>query len=114
LIGIVTDRDICLRMVAAGTDYEIAVEEIMSKSPISCTASDSLTLCESLMEQYRVRRIPVVDSEWRLVGIVAQADIALHDSSEHIARTVAAISQKRTYGKQSDFQLSRHEVLSTR
>jgi CBS domain-containing protein len=46
------------------------------------------------MEEHQVRRVPVVDSQGLCIGMVAQADIALHDSPDHTYRTVAAISQK--------------------
>ncbi|MGB8477529.1 MAG: CBS domain-containing protein, partial [Acidobacteriaceae bacterium] len=95
LLGIITDRDICIKGVAAKkTNGTIKVMDVMTKSPITCRPDDSIEACESKMEQNQVRRIPVVDAHGVCIGIVAQADIALHDIAEHTSHTVAAISQQ--------------------
>ena len=95
LLGIVTDRDICIKAVAAdqGT-CAFEVSEVMTKSPHACHADDSIEACEALMEQYQIRRIPVVDDKGICVGIVAQADIALRDSAD--SATGPAV---RSYGR---------------
>lgn len=94
LLGIITDRDICIKAVAASKGscaFEVA--EVMTASPHSCHVDDTVEACETLMERHQVRRVPVVDSKGICVGIVSQADIALRDSAEHTGHTVAAISQ---------------------
>jgi CBS domain-containing protein len=96
LIGIVTDRDICLKIVEPGKAITSKVSEAMTKTVATSHADDTIESCEAQMELYQVRRIPVVDSKGNCVGIVSQADIAFHDSSEHTSRTVAAISRHRT------------------
>lgn len=95
LVGIVTDRDICLKVVEAGKSHDCSVSEIMSKSLITSHVDDTIEACEMKMERYQVRRVPVVNSHGICVGIVSQADIALHDSAKHIAETVAGISRHR-------------------
>lgn len=94
LVGIVTDRDICVRAVAAGNSRAL-VGQIMTRSPVTCGPEESIEDCETKMEEHQVRRIPVLDVQGCCIGIVAQADIALHDSSDHTYRTIAAISQKQ-------------------
>jgi len=77
LLGIVTDRDICLRVIGAGkANKPVRVGDVMSKAPATCHTDDSLTSCESVMERYQVRRVPVIDDRGSCVGIVSQADIA--------------------------------------
>src|ERR687897_3836551 len=75
LVGIVTDRDIALRAVAEGLGSETTVDQVMTKQLIVVDASDEFEDALSLMRERQVRRLPVVDGE-RLVGMVAQADIA--------------------------------------
>jgi CBS domain-containing protein len=94
LLGIVTDRDICVNAVAANKATSgLAVSKVMTKSPHTCHVDDPIETCEALMERHQVRRIPVVDSQGICVGIVAQSDVALRDSAAHAGHTVAAISQ---------------------
>ncbi len=96
LLGIVTDRDVCVKVVAAGkTTNSINVSEVMTKRPFTCGPDDSIEACEAIMETNQVRRVPVVDSRGVCMGIIAQADIALRDTAEHAYRTIAGISKHR-------------------
>jgi CBS domain-containing protein len=61
--------------------------------PVTCEPSDTLEFCTELMRENQVRRIPVVDKRGRCVGIVAQADVALHAPASQVAKTVADISK---------------------
>ena len=77
LIGIVTDRDLVLKIVAQGRHpASIPVGDVMTRQIFSCHPDDDLEGVLESMERHQVRRIPVVDQQNRLVGIVAQADIA--------------------------------------
>jgi CBS domain-containing protein len=100
LLGIVTDRDICIRAVAAdkGTS-SVKVSDVMTSALHTCHVDDSVESCEALMERHQIRRVPVVDSHGICVGIVSQADIALRDSAEHSGHTVAAISKHTPHRK---------------
>jgi CBS domain-containing protein len=96
LLGIITDRDICMKVVAQGNLTSTAkVSEAMTSAPATCRPNESIEGCESLMKRHQVRRIPVMDSSGVCVGIVSQADIALRDTPEHIKDTLAAVSQHR-------------------
>src|SRR5262249_46664217 len=76
LIGILTDRDIALRIVAESRDAgQISVREVMTKTPISCASDDDLQRALDTMATNQVRRVPIVDSHNRVVGIIAQGDI---------------------------------------
>jgi CBS domain-containing protein len=77
LAGIVTDRDLCLSVVAAGKDPgSIAVSNCMSGEPIACHPDDDMHRAAELMKRHQVRRIPVVDRHNCVCGILATADIA--------------------------------------
>jgi CBS domain-containing protein len=77
VIGMITDRDICMAAYTQGRQLQdIRVQDVMSKSVVSCKTSDSLEQVEELMRRQRVRRIPVVDAEKRLVGLLSINDIA--------------------------------------
>ena len=96
LLGIVTDRDICVKAVATGkSNGTMKISEVMTKGPTTCGPDEPIEACEALMERKQVRRIPVVDTHGVCIGIVSQADIALHDTAEHTYHTVATISQHR-------------------
>jgi CBS domain-containing protein len=77
LVGIITDRDITCRAVARGQEPRTTrVRECMSTDVITVRPETSLEECCTRMEAYKVRRLPVVDQDGRLCGMVAQADIA--------------------------------------
>jgi len=77
LIGIVTDRDLVVNVVAEGRDPKTTrIEDVMTRNPVTCRAEDGLQKVLKAMEEHQVRRIPVVDSSDRILGIIAQADVA--------------------------------------
>src|SRR6266852_2496335 len=90
LAGIVTDRDLVLKVVAEARDpRKISVAEIMSEDVVTCSANDDLDRAIQLMQEHQVRRIPVVDKKDHLLGIIAQADIATRlDSSRTAGKVV--------------------------
>src|SRR5262245_7036704 len=95
LIGVITDRDIALKVVAAGRDPRATVvTEVMTGDPACCRPDDTIEAVVELMSKRQVRRIPIVDSTGAIVGIVAQADIAtrLADVKE-TGQVVQAISE---------------------
>jgi CBS domain-containing protein len=94
LIGIVTDRDLALKVVAENRDpRKTKVEEVMTKDPVTVSPEDGLDRAIDAMARFHVRRIPVVDHEHHLVGIIAQADIARTESPEKTGWVVAGISE---------------------
>ena len=94
LIGMITDRDFCCSIVADGLDPKTTtVERFISANAISCRDGENLERCERLMQDHQVRRVPVVDNKGSVIGIVSQADLALHDRPERVSKTVAEISR---------------------
>jgi CBS domain-containing protein len=79
LVGMMTDRDIAIRIVARGRDARSAiVADCMTERVFACYANESLIECMRQMARHQVRRMPIVDERGRLVGIVAQGDLARH------------------------------------
>ncbi|HEX7181014.1 MAG TPA: CBS domain-containing protein [Thermoanaerobaculia bacterium] len=77
LLGIVTDRDLALRVLGRGESGSTSVREVMSSGNLACARpEDSLDDVEKLMSRHQVRRIPVVDEQNRVLGVIAQADLA--------------------------------------
>jgi CBS domain-containing protein len=76
VVGIVTDRDLCMNVVAEGRDPRTTqVHEAMTTTAVSCSPQDSVDKATELMRENQIRRLPVVDEQHRLVGIVAMPDI---------------------------------------
>jgi CBS domain-containing protein len=93
LVGIVTDRDIVIRVVAEGRDpNQTTVGEIGSKDLVTVSPDDDLNEALSLLAKHRVRRLPVVEGD-RLTGIVAQADIARLGKDKETGEVVEEISR---------------------
>lgn len=77
LIGIVTDRDVVVKVVAESLASDRAtVRDAMTSNPASCRESDDVSKAVELMSDRQVRRMPIVDDSGRLTGIIAQADVA--------------------------------------
>jgi CBS domain-containing protein len=97
LIGIITDRDLCCSVVANGLNPQSTpIEKFISLNPAVCRDGESLDHCTRLMQERQVRRIPIVDGDGRVIGIVSQADLALKDKPENVAKTVAEVSRRQS------------------
>ena len=94
LVGTVTDRDIAIRVVAEGKSPEsMTVGEIASRELVTIDPQQELDEALRLMARHQVRRLPVVEEDGRLVGIVAQADIARNASDTQTGDLVEDISK---------------------
>lgn len=95
LIGIVTDRDLALKVVAEGLDSKTTkAETVMTHEVVTCLADDDMQKALDAMAAHQLRRIPVVDKDHKIVGIIAQADVATRvDQPQKIAEVVKEISQ---------------------
>ena len=105
VVGVITDRDICMAGYFKGTPLDqIQVESVMSRIVKSCHPADDLAAAEATMASARVRRLPVVDASGQLLGMLSLADIAREAgrkvggrrsacSPAEVAETVAAIIQ---------------------
>jgi CBS domain-containing protein len=95
LVGIVTDRDLALTIVAEGRDAKFTnVDAIMTHKVVSCLADDDLQKALDAMSKQKLRRILIVDRDHKLVGIITQADVATRvDQPEKTGEMVKEISR---------------------
>jgi CBS domain-containing protein len=92
LAGVVTDRDIAIRVVAEGRNGETTTREVMSSGLATVGPDDDVSSVLDLMKAEQVRRIPVVEGD-RLVGIIAQADVATDGNDKKTGDVVQKISE---------------------
>ena len=94
LVGIVTDRDIICRGIADGADLSVlCARDVMSKPIIYCRADDELEQAIRIMEKNKIRRLPVIDKNKRLAGMLALGDISQiggEDMAGEVMRSVSA------------------------
>ena len=94
LVGTLKDRDIAIRVVAEGRDPEsTTVREVASTDLVTIDPEQSLDEALRLMAQHQVRRLPVVEEDGRLVGVLAQADVARQGEDRETGQVVEQISQ---------------------
>jgi len=102
LIGIVTDRDIVVRGIAEGASPETPVSDIMTRELFSVRPDDFVFEAIRLMGDKQVRRLPVIDPNGELQGIIAMADVALETEDEReIAETLEEISSGSSFWSKS-------------
>jgi CBS domain-containing protein len=93
LIGMLTDRDIAIRVVAEGRNPDqVTVAEVASKQVLTIDPQQDLDEALRIMAKHQVRRLPVVEEDGRLVGIVAQADVAREGDDKQTGALVEEIS----------------------
>ncbi|HEY2980702.1 MAG TPA: CBS domain-containing protein [Anaerolineales bacterium] len=99
LVGIVTDRDLALKILAQGRDPKTTkVQDVMTREVVTCHQEDDLQVALDEMAEYQLRRIPVVDDDYRVIGIIAQADVATRvDQPQKTAEVVKEISLSNTH-----------------
>ena len=94
LVGTITDRDIAIKVVAEGSDvYSTTAGQVASRDLVTVDPQQDLDEALRLMAQHQVRRLPVVEEDGRLVGILAQADVAREAKPKQTGRVVEKISE---------------------
>lgn len=95
LCGVITDRDIAVRGVARGRGAETKVEDLMTHDVECCSVDADMTEVERVMTERQVRRVPIIDADGQLVGIVAQADLARCEATDgsEVGHVVERISE---------------------
>ena len=98
LIGIITDRDLAMKIVGEGRDAgSTQVEAVMTRKVVTCREDDELQIALNLMSEHQLRRIVIVDNANKVVGIISQADLATRmNQPEKTAEVVKDISQNTT------------------
>jgi CBS domain-containing protein len=97
LVGIVTDRDLALKVLSEGRDAKSTkVDAVMTRNLVTCHPEDDLQKALDAMSDHQLRRIPVVDNNNRILGILTQADVATRiDQPEITAAVVKGISRSK-------------------
>ena len=93
LVGMITDRDIAIRAIAAGKGPQTLVKDIMSKEVLYCFADQNLDDVVQNMADTKVRRMPVLNRDKRLVGILSLGDVALVDDPDVTGEALSEISE---------------------
>lgn len=76
IVGVVTDRDLCMNVVAEGRDPDaVTVQECMTALVVTCSVNDSVDRAMELMRENQIRRVPIVDAEGHVQGILSMADL---------------------------------------
>jgi CBS domain-containing protein len=97
LIGMVTDRDIACRGVANGKDVsKLTARDVMSKGIVYCTDTEDLDDAVRLMETKKIRRLPVINEQKRMVGMLSLGDVSHAASREMSGEVIAAVSAHHT------------------
>ena len=93
LVGVITDRDIAIRAVAEHLSPDTPVRDVMSKEVLYCYEDETIEQVADNMGEQQIRRLPVVNRDKRLVGIISLGDLSRNAKSSTAGKAVAAISQ---------------------
>jgi CBS domain-containing protein len=94
LVGILTDRDLAVRAVADGRDPKSTpIEEIMTRQVVCCFEDQDIEEAERVMEKNQIRRLPVLDRDKRIVGIVSLGDLAVKNDENRAGTTLERVSE---------------------
>ncbi|MBB3957171.1 CBS domain-containing protein [Novosphingobium sediminicola] len=97
LVGMVTDRDIVLRGFDGQSDLlQLTARDVMSEPIIYCHANEELEDAVIIMESKRIRRLPVIDDNHRMVGMLSLGDVAARASTSVLAQTLRAVTAHHT------------------
>ena len=95
VVGLVTDRDIVLRVVAEGRSFDSPISESMSEGEVhSITAEDNLADATAKMANHQIRRLVVLDEAGKLAGILSLGDVAKDYGAKQVGKTLEEISEE--------------------
>lgn len=95
VLGVLTDRDIAIRLVAADEcASETPVEAIMTRELVACRVGDDLTTCERIMGENKVSRVCCIDDAGKLVGVISLSDVATLDRGGRAAETLEQVASR--------------------
>lgn len=94
MLGVVTDRDLALRVLAEGRPAEIAVQDVMTDDVFACPVDAELAVAEALMRGHQKNRIPCVDDRGRVVGVVSLADVARYTSAHEAGDLLGEVAAR--------------------
>jgi CBS domain-containing protein len=112
VLGMLTDRDICMAAYIQGVSLtESLVTSAMSKQVCSCAPDDDIATAEKLMREKQVRRLPIIDTQGRLVGIVSLNDIAREATREAEMKKAREVSDAEITRVMSAVCAPRHRIV---
>lgn len=94
--GIITDRDIVLRVVAEGLPLDMPVEDVMSSTPISVHQEADLAVAEELMTHHQKSRVLVIDEDGDIAGVISLSDIPAHESARRAGTVFGKVAQRES------------------
>ena len=93
IVGLITDRDIVIRVVGENRDNEIPVSEVMTTNVETCRADEKLKDATKRMADMQIRRLLVVDDEGKLAGVLSLGDVAREHSARAVGEALEEISE---------------------
>jgi CBS domain-containing protein len=94
LIGIISDRDLATKVVAESRDpNHTQIFDVMTRTIVACRGNDEVMSAVKAMREHHIRRVPVVDYEGHIIGVIAQGDVSLRVQPREASGTVANVSQ---------------------
>ncbi|WP_091743030.1 CBS domain-containing protein [Phenylobacterium immobile] len=93
VVGLITDRDIVLRVVAEGRSFESPVSDVMTDDVQTCSSDDNVADAAAKMGAHQIRRLVVLDDAGKLAGILSLGDIALDYGAKAVGKTLEEISE---------------------
>jgi CBS domain-containing protein len=114
VLGMITDRDLAIRVLGAGLPASVSVELVMSGEAVSCAPDDDLKEALRIMRVHNIRRTPVV-SEDRLVGVISLCDIATRALEQaDVEMTLADLCERNELGTNGELATDEHRQLEER
>jgi CBS domain-containing protein len=95
-VGVLTDRDIALRVVAEDLKLSLPVEQVMTEDVITCSPDDDVERAEELMRVNQKARLVCVDDGGRVVGVISLADLAQYEDETRAGEVIADVTQRET------------------
>jgi CBS domain-containing protein len=99
VVGLVTDRDIVLRVVAEGKGLETPVSEVMTEQVETCREDDNIADATGKMGSKQIRRLVVLNESGKLAGILSLGDVAIDYGAKAVGKTLSDISENTPAGR---------------
>jgi CBS domain-containing protein len=96
VLGTLTDRDLAIRLVAEGLQFDLPVGDVMSREVVACYPDDDLERAEQVMAASRKSRLVVLEGDGRLAGVLSLSDIAEHDVA-NVGATIARVTERELH-----------------
>jgi CBS domain-containing protein len=100
LVGVVTDRDVCMAAYTQGARLEeLRVDSVMSRNIATCRPDDAIAIAEEIMRRRQVRRLPVTDATGKLAGVITLGDLSLSSRRNLLSKALTATRLANTWAR---------------